>query len=413
MVLSGQHQCQWEKVEVGVFAGPDLSESGLVLALDAANSKGYDKYENLLQYSEDFSNGVWVKQNGFSITSNTATAPDGTLTADTASRVNLDLEYLYQNTNAPGTYTLSCWVRAVTGTTTFTMGSYNATDGSQTSPTFTATTTWQRFSHTVTVTTTNGWYPCVPSVSGATVYLWGAQLEKGSSVTDYYATTSTAKNRGTTWTDLSGRGNNGTLTNGPTYSSANGGSIVFDGTNDYVNMGNSQAGNFGTSNFSINAFFKFTSTGNNSGIFCKSIGDNPTTIYGWLLNIPDGTELGFAMATTNSGWGSSGSYSCKSTGISINDGNWRMVTIVGDRTQTNISMYINGTLQTLQEYAGGLNLFNTVGNVTNTYNLVLGNESDASHPFNGNIAQASIYNRALTAAEIQQNFNANRSRFGI
>jgi hypothetical protein len=76
-------------------------------------------------------------------------------------------------------------------------------------------------------------------------------------------------------------------------------------------------------------------------------------------------------------------------------------------------MYINGTLQTLQEFAGGLNLFNTVGNVTNTYNLVLGNESDASHPFNGNIAQASIYNRALTAAEIQQNFNANRSRFGI
>ena len=39
---------------------------------------------------------------------------------------------------------------------------------------------------------------------------------------------------GTTWTDLSGQGNNGTLTNGPTYSSANGGSIVLDGTNDDV-----------------------------------------------------------------------------------------------------------------------------------------------------------------------------------
>ena len=41
---------------------------------------------------------------------------------------------------------------------------------------------------------------------------------------------------GTTWTDLSGRGNTGTLTNGPTYSSANGGSIVFDGVNDYVTV---------------------------------------------------------------------------------------------------------------------------------------------------------------------------------
>ena len=42
---------------------------------------------------------------------------------------------------------------------------------------------------------------------------------------------------GTAWTDISGRGNTGTLTNGPTYSSANGGSIVFDGTNDYVDCG--------------------------------------------------------------------------------------------------------------------------------------------------------------------------------
>jgi hypothetical protein len=218
---------------------------------------------------------------------------------------------------------------------------------------------------------------------------------------------------GTTWTDLSGNGNNGTLVNGVGYVGTNGGLLSFDGSNDYVNLGNSQTGNFGTSNFSINAFFKFTYSGSNSGIFCKSIGDTPTTNYGWLLNIPGGSELGFAMATTNSAWGSSGSYSCKSTGISINDGNWRMVTIVGDRTQTNISMYINGVLQTLQQYAGGLNQFNTVGNVTNTYNLVLGNESDASHPFNGNISQASIYNRALSASEISQNFLAMRARFGI
>ena len=43
---------------------------------------------------------------------------------------------------------------------------------------------------------------------------------------------------GTTWTDLSKNRNNGTLTNGPTFNSANGGSIVFDGTNDYANMSN-------------------------------------------------------------------------------------------------------------------------------------------------------------------------------
>ena len=40
---------------------------------------------------------------------------------------------------------------------------------------------------------------------------------------------------GTTWTDISRNGNNGTLTNGPTFDSANGGSLVFDGVDDYVN----------------------------------------------------------------------------------------------------------------------------------------------------------------------------------
>lgn len=59
-------------------AGPDVSESGLVLALDAGNSKGFDANENLLTYSKDFSAG-W--SSSLTVTLNNATAPDGTLTA--------------------------------------------------------------------------------------------------------------------------------------------------------------------------------------------------------------------------------------------------------------------------------------------------------------------------------------------
>lgn len=44
---------------------------------------------------------------------------------------------------------------------------------------------------------------------------------------------------GTVWTDLSRSGINGTLTNGPTFNTANGGNIVLDGTDDYVNCSNS------------------------------------------------------------------------------------------------------------------------------------------------------------------------------
>ena len=66
---------------MGVFAGPEIAESGLVLALDAGNSKGFDDDENLLTYSEQFDDASWGKGNG-TISTNLITAPDETLTAD-------------------------------------------------------------------------------------------------------------------------------------------------------------------------------------------------------------------------------------------------------------------------------------------------------------------------------------------
>ena len=93
---------------------------------------------------------------------------------------------------------------------------------------------------------------------------------------------------GTTWTDLSGRGNTGTLTNGPTYSSANGGSIVFDGTNDHVTMsGNNISGlSAETTDFSICIWVKYNSTASYGAFFAKqnSISSNPGTVrldLGW------------------------------------------------------------------------------------------------------------------------------------
>jgi hypothetical protein len=66
---------------------------------------------------------------------------------------------------------------------------------------------------------------------------------------------------GTTWTDLTGRGNTGTLTNGPTYSSANGGSLSFDGTDDSVNTLLNQTTAFGSSGFTFNLALNVTNDG--------------------------------------------------------------------------------------------------------------------------------------------------------
>jgi len=220
---------------------------------------------------------------------------------------------------------------------------------------------------------------------------------------------------GTTWFDKSGNGNNGTLVNGPTFNSDNGGSIVFDGVNDYVICGNT-VGNFGTSNFTINFYFKTTDSGFPATFIAKSAGSNPRLDYGWLINNgSSANNLGFATATTTGSWGSIGSYSVQTSGTSIRDGLWKMATIVGDRTQSDITIYINGIQRTLQNYVGK-SAFSTLGNIANNLNYTVGAESDTGIspvPIEASISNVQTYNRALTAEEILQNYNATKSRFNL
>jgi hypothetical protein len=220
---------------------------------------------------------------------------------------------------------------------------------------------------------------------------------------------------GTTWTDLTANNNNGTLTNGPTFSSTNGGSIVFDGVDDYASINNT-VGNFGTSDFTINFFFKTTEPTFPSTFIAKSIGDNPTSDYGWLVNNgSNGTNLGFGIASVNGSWGANGSYSIQTSGANIRNGLWQMATVVGIRTQSNVSIYLNAVTQTLQSYVGAAS-FATVGNVSNARTLCIASESDVSispYPIEANISIVQIYNRALSASEILQNYNAQKSRFNL
>ena len=218
---------------------------------------------------------------------------------------------------------------------------------------------------------------------------------------------------GNTWYDLSGNLNSGSLVNGPTFDSGNGGSIDFDGSNDYVGINNT-VGNLGTENFTIGIVFKTNTGFSPRTFFAKSIGGSPTVDYGWLINQASSGELGFAVASAAVGWGITGSYSIKTVSGQINNGEWKIVNIVGDRTQSDVSIYINGAQKSLQAYVGKA-AFSTVGNITNTYTLRVGSESDdvSPYPIDSNIAIVQIYNKALTAEEILQNYNAQKSRFGL
>ena len=105
---------------------------------------------------------------------------------------------------------------------------------------------------------------------------------------------------GTTWTDLSKNRNNGTLTNGPTFDSANGGSIVFDGTNDRVDCGNSTSLNFGNSSsdfpFSIVSWAKFDSFSSTNPIFARGEGDGSTNGIEYTLTTGSDLKAKFSAA---------------------------------------------------------------------------------------------------------------------
>jgi hypothetical protein len=209
---------------------------------------------------------------------------------------------------------------------------------------------------------------------------------------------------GTTWTDLTGRGNNGTLTNGPTFSSANGGQIVFDGTNDYisfpVNLWNHNSG----AAFTVSVFFKTSTLG---GIILGQDNDgNPATGGSYVPAIYINTS---GQLVTSCFWGGS-SGNVSTTAASVADGQWKNITVTF--ASTSHKSYLNGAL-----YATLTKTQTSYG--ASTYYYFLGAGQNASWPgagatyMNGSIAYFSFYNKELSAAEVAQNFNALRRRFGI
>jgi hypothetical protein len=192
---------------------------------------------------------------------------------------------------------------------------------------------------------------------------------------------------GTTWTDLSGNGNNGTLTNGPTYSSSNGGSIVFAGDNDCIVV-NSNANILSKIAYTKIAWFYPTSFGTGNNIIS---GGNSGQHAFWLAG---GNKL---QAGHNGIWNTVVS----NTTLSLNT--WYCGAVTYSNTSGWI-LYLNG----VQE----------VTNVdTTTFNgnqeILVGAYGTGSNVFTGRIPYVSVYNRVLTASEIRQNYNATKSRYGL
>ena len=203
---------------------------------------------------------------------------------------------------------------------------------------------------------------------------------------------------GTTWRDMSGNEYNGTLNNGPTFSNN---TIAFDGVDDYVDFGSDIVfkSNGGWTVESWANFNTIPTTYNNTTSPANFIGSAAITHNSWYWSV-----LESKLALWNR---SPGVWKYGSTTLQPNV--WYNAVLVCSDSGTSYQMYLNGiaeggdhTTYTWNALYSGLNIrYIARGNSANIRQL------------NGKIPVTKVYNKSLSASEILQNYNAQKSRFGL
>ena len=192
-----------------------------------------------------------------------------------------------------------------------------------------------------------------------------------------------------TWYDMSGNENNGELINGVSYSGTDGGSLVFDGVDDYATVSNVQPN---TNDFTISVWvYKNNNTSND---YVWDFDANEGTLT-------SGTSVGYGFRYYNSTLGTGSNMYTQGTIPNINE--WYEVTIT--RNNGTSSMYVNGAFVT--SASGDTHNISSSTLYIGRYGGGTGYEHD------GRMSNFKIYNKALTPQEVLQNFDATRSRYGI
>lgn len=210
-------------------------------------------------------------------------------------------------------------------------------------------------------------------------------------------------NNGETVIDLSTNKSTGFLINGVGYDEGNMGSFIFDGTNDYIN-GFDDFSLYSNLGFTINVWFNLTSYTNQYPCLFQ-FKTNTSNGFIVLLNISSSSYRGITFGS-NSSW-----IRLKNDGTTFSTNQWYSVSIVYDSINpssiSSFKLYVNAVQQQLST-AGGFIVLSQINNIGNIENASRGYDS-----FHGYIPIVKVYNRALTESEIQQNYNANKNRFGL
>lgn len=359
--------------------GPNIVTNGLVLNLDAANTKSF--------------RGI--------PTTNYLTTPEAEVTKGEFGQY-YNLVSIFE-TYGLVPYSLSFDMKANRpGSVLWYMqnGSWTKYDFVYTS--VDVTTEWQRFKiQNVTPSgPTAGWSANTPGDNRAmlasyTTYGSGVnptvrnmQLELGAVSTPFVVGTRGATfSTGGGWVDRTSNSNHGELVNGPTFNAANQGSIVFDGSNDYI-LVNSNTSILSSTAYTKIAWFYPTSLATNNNIIS---GTNSAQHAFWLAG---GNKL-------NAGHNGNWSTVVSTSTISINNWYFGAVTF---STTSGWNLYFNGVSESTSV---------STTTFTGDGRIQIGAYEPAGNPFTGRIANVLVYNRVLTATEISQIYNTTKSRFGL
>jgi hypothetical protein len=199
---------------------------------------------------------------------------------------------------------------------------------------------------------------------------------------------------GTAWTDLSGRGNTGTLVNSPAYSSVNGGSLLFNGTNNYVTL---PANSINTNaDLTLNYWAKSPLPGTGL-IYTLSSGYVANShLQVRYINTAGVVSLQLVKAAIVN-LGTFSGFTPVSNVIYF-------LTVILTKSTNTWSLYVNGS------FVSSFVSAQTFATTSPTLGL---NTQFSEEWFAGNMYAFSYYNRVLSAAEVSQNFNALRGRYGI
>lgn len=220
---------------------------------------------------------------------------------------------------------------------------------------------------------------------------------------------------GNTWFDLSGNNNNGTLINGVGYNSTNGGSLVFDGVNDYVTINDTNS--LDLTELTISLWF------NRGDILALAPGDQQNLFVKGNTNAAaDGDNVNYAIKLLGPTGGGQYQWTNPSSGGGVFSppaqvlfaNQWYNLVIIHVSTNTPVA-YLNGVEQTNWTMTGG-SASNPL--VANSWRATIIGDGERlsgqlNASFNGRMSLVKVYNRALTQQEVQQNFNATKGRFGL